>query len=265
MKSKSYMEGLLLEDLILEALSYVEAKDLVHFQQTCQRFRNLSGTNDLWRVLCDLRWQAWPAYFCLNNNNNNNHRSDAIEGWANWTWMERYRWVEQDFRRTETTQEELEGLEWYFNFLPWAGGSSSGEGTRSLAYFHHGRLYLLKYLWMYPHLNYNLGNTNEVTNDDPRVADDDDEVDEDDFQERLEAILGEPLRQAARSAGASDPRPSRTQYVQISSFPRHYIARTSVGGWILWNENVVFFSGGAPREVELPDQLEMHIDMFRFA
>lgn len=169
-------------------------------------------------------------------------------------WKDRYEWVERDFRRTEITQEELERLKWHFDFLPRAGGNSNGTETRSAAYFYRGRLYLLKYIWMYPVLNYG------VLASDSETA----SMEEFDFDDELELILGEPLQQAVMSTGISNPRHSTTQYVQISSFPPHFVARTSVGGWVLWNENVVLFTEGLPRGEQLPDQLQIHIEMFLF-
>jgi hypothetical protein len=85
-----------------------------------------------------------------------------------------------------------------------------------------------------------------------------------DFLGGMELARGAPLRAAAETAGASDARVSTREYLQISTFPIHYIARTAIGGWLFWNENVVFFSDGSPREAQLPDQLEIHLDMFRF-
>lgn len=239
------------DELILGALSFVEAKDLINFQATCKRYRNLE-TEDLWRALCAHRWQGWPIYSSDDRlrHNPNEEREESPAS----TWKGRYEWVERDFRRTEITQDDLESLEWHFNFLPWAGGSSNGTGTRSLAYFHQGRLFILKYLWMYPSLNY------EVITRNTEI----DSREDANLRGGLEEVILEPLRLAVISAGTSSPRYSDIQYIQISSFPPHFVARTSVGGWILWNENVVFFSAGLPRGEQMPDQLEMHIDMFRF-
>jgi hypothetical protein len=254
MKALHCLEDVMPDDLILVVLSFVEAEDLVKFQATCKRYQNLDSA-DLWRVLCARRWQDWPMY-SSDVELRRDDSSEAVEGQSASTWKDRYKWVEIDFRRTEITQEELERLEWHFNFLPWAGGRSNGTGSLSLAYFHQGRLYLTKYLWMYPILNYEVitSNTEIASMEDFHL----------DFRVGLDDMLGEPLRQAVIYAGTSNPRHSPVQYVQISSFPAHYIARTSNGGWVLWNENVVFFSRGLPREAQLPDQLEMHIDMFRF-
>lgn len=254
------LEDVIPDDLILVVLSFLEAKDLVRFQATGKRYHQNLDSDDLWQVLCTRRWQDWPIY--SSNDELTGRRDDSssgeavVEGPSALSWKDRYKWVEIDFCRTEIPQEELERLEWHFNFLPCAGRRANGNGTRSLAYFHHGRLYLTKYLWMYPTLNY------EVITANPEI-----ESMEDfhlDFRVGLDEVLGEPLRQAVLSAGTSHPRHSSVQYVQISSFPAHYTARTSNGGWVLWNENVVFFSTGLAREAQLPDQLEMHIDMFRF-
>ncbi len=245
------------DDLILNILSYTDATDLISFQATCKKYRKLSGANDLWKKLCRRRWQTLPMY---STGRRIGSSSEIETDTRCLTWRERYLWVERDFRRTEISREELEGLEWHFNFLPWAGESSDGTGTRSSAIFYQGQVYLLKYLWMYPILNFDVIEIN--THDDS--TQEDDVIRNAEFLSGLEVVLGEPLLQAMIAADASCPRTSAKQFVQISTFPPHYVARTSTGGWILWNENVVFFSTGVTRGVNLPGQLEMHLRMFRF-
>ena len=236
------LEDLIPDELILVCLSFLQAKDVLTFQETCRRYQNLNA-EDHWRALCERRWQDWPIY--LADDRLRRDPSEVVEGSPASTWKDRYKWVECDFRRTEITQEELETLEWHFNFLPWAGGNSNGTGTRSPAYFHRNCLYLVNYLWIYPSLNFEV-----LTYDTDNLS-----VDDIFFRAGLEVVLGEPLRQAIIFAGTSNPRHSTTQYVQVSLFPPHYIARTSEGGWVLWNENVVFCSAGITREARLPDLL----------
>lgn len=258
MQHQDKLKDVIPDDLILNILSFVEAADLTFFQATCERYRNLPGVDELWRKLCRQRWQTWPIYSLRVDIS-----SEGGPGIPGSTWKERYVWVERDYLRTEIRIDELEGLEWYFNFLPWAGGSSDTAETMSSAYFCQGQLYLLKYLWMYPRLDYNIVEIPVVDNQD--VSNEGDDILRNaEFLGGWEVVLGGPLSQAMIAAGDSSPRTSRKQYIQISTFRPHYVARTSVGGWILWNENVVFFSRGNLREVELPDQLEMHIHMFHF-
>jgi hypothetical protein len=236
------------DDLILIALSFLNAKDLLSFQSTCSRYLHLDNVDDHWRALCWYRWKNWPSYALnerLNLGGTNGEQS----------WKQRYRWVEGDYKRTEISNEELESFEWAFNFLPWAGGSPDGQ---SRAFFHEDRLYLLKYLWMYPSLPCNIVH---VDRDDVNVGNIMGNVE---FLGGMDLATGAPLRAAAETARVSEIRFSTTQYLQIGTFPMHYIGRTAIGGWLVWNENVVFFSDGSAREAELPDQLEIHLDMFRF-
>ena len=243
------------DELILIILSFGDASDIASFQSTCKRYRNLKDIEDLWRKLCHRRWRRWPIY-SMRIDTAREVGTDVQEQ----TWKERYKWVERDFLRTEITRDELERLEWHFNYLPWAGGTTGEAGTQSAAYFHQGRLYLLKYLWIYPMLTYELVEVNTQT-DTQRAGN---ALRNAEFLTGMEVVLGEPLLQASIAADVSSPRSSNEQFVQIGSFPPHYVARTSAGGWILWNENVVLFSNGKPRALPLPDQLEMHIHMFRF-
>lgn len=254
------------DDLILIALSFVGAKDLLSFQSTCTRYQNLNNVDDLWRELCKYRWRNWPMYRLYKTLNGEG------EGVEQKSWKDRYQWVENDYRRTELLPRDLELLDWSFHFLPWAGGSPNGQ---SQSYFHEGRLYLLKYLWMYPTLQYTITNV-QVDTDPGGYANIEDLVERAgnvsvgdvfsniDFLGGMQLVRAGPLQAAKEIAQATSPRISTKQYLQISTFPIHYIARTSIGGWLVWNENVVFFTDGSPRKAELPDQLAMHIDMFRF-
>lgn len=253
------LSDLVPDDLILITLSFVDATDLGSFQSTCSRYRNLHNVDDLWRALCKRRWKDWPLYA-------SNERLNAEDNCERSLWRQRYRWVTEDYRRTSISLPELESLAWNFNFLPWAGGSPNGQ---SRAYFLHRRLYILKYLWMYPLLPYNLFAVNEAAGrgqegDQGQEVDEGDLLGNMDFLGAMELALAGPLRAAVETAQASAARPSGTRYLKIGSFPIHYIARTADGGWLIWNQNVVFFSDGSPREVELPDQLDIHLDMFTF-
>jgi hypothetical protein len=227
------LEESLPDELLVAALSFASARDLIDAQSTAKRLRNLD-TDALWKTLCQHRWKDWPMYV--------NRSMESIPGSS---WKDRYIWVEEDCARTELIIDELQRLEWNFNFLPWANRNPAGD-TVSRCYFVGGRLYLLKYLWIYPRLDY------EIVDDTTNIVDVGDNV------------MDEPLQAAAALARTSHPRCSQTQQVRVAHFPQHRVARTSQGGWLLWNENVVFFSDGRPdREEELPDQLKMHLEMFR--
>ena len=237
------------DDLILIALSFLNAKDLLSFQATCSRYFHLDNLQDHWRDLCRYRWKNWPMY-ALNERLNS---GEIIIG--DQSWKQRYRWVEGDYKRMHISNEEVESLEWTFNFLPWAGGSPDGQ---SRAFFHEDHLYLVKYLWMYPSLPYNIVNVNRDDESNGNI------LGNVEYLGSMELAIGAPLRAAAETARASETRLSTTQYIRIGNFPIHYIARTAIGGWLVWNDNVVFFSDGSAREAELPDQLEIHLNMFRF-
>lgn len=242
------MEGLqnqIPDEIVLNILSYVGARDLLAFQGACRHYRNLP-TEQVWKALFRRRCTSYSIYA----------QNTSIEKVA-LTWKGRYQWLERDIARTELTMSDLQELKWQFSYVPWAGESSAS----SEAYFYQNRLFLLKYLWIYPNLDCSLVDIPEDRGDGSDfVQDENQHV----FDEGLESAVQEPLEQALILADMTGPRYSVLQYLRISRFPPHYVARASNGGWIVWNHNVVLFTNGDRKEADLPDQLQMHMSMFRF-
>jgi len=325
------------DDLILSILSFVDVKELVSFQTTCSRFYHLENTNELWKVLCQRRWEHWPLYKCnerlntdetmmdrMNDEEEENEESYHDERQQQQrqpqrqrrqslsrlrTWKQKYQWVETDIQRTELyEEEELQSLDWNFDFLPWAGWSPDGL---SQAIFHRGNLFVMKHLWMYPFLSYSMetlpltlqpsppSKTTSISTTTARtrtsgVVGGNQESGRmgggEDYRHRrrdrphhhhhhdgltlagLEFLAGKDVVQTLPLDTAMDitgmnlglpRRISNIQYMSIATFPIHSIARTSVGGWMIWNENVVFFTDGTPRSRDLPDELQSHMDLYR--
>lgn len=234
------------DDIILRILTYSGARDLLAFQATCRHYHALP-TEVLWQALFEQQRREYPIY----------NQKPSIEQVAS-TAKGRYQWIARDLMRTELTMSDLQDLQWHFSFLP----RSTDIIESSEAFFINNRLYLLKYLWIYPNLTFSLV---DLPRDGGGAELSDHEIHQDNvFRETREIALAEPLEQALVATETTSARCSISQYLGVGSFPPHYIARTSKGGWISWNHNVVLFTHGDRRSGEIPDQLQMHISMFRF-
>lgn len=137
------LEGLP-DSLLLNILSFTEVPELVRVELVSIRLQNLD-TGALWNAICQDCWKPYPRY----------RLSEARVRWLDkhmkyYSWKARFAWVQIDLSRTTMTQEELERLDWYFNFTPQAGGR--GKETLRRCIFRDGMLLVVGF----PPLPYSL-------------------------------------------------------------------------------------------------------------
>ena len=133
--------------------------------------------NDLWRAQCENRWKNMPRYrltpqredwICqhyrerfggvhdhsLNTQDGHSYNdaqslTDAqdhaplatpVSPFIRFSWKKVYFWMEEELARTTLTADELESLDWYFNFTPTAGGRR--KATLRQCIFRHGLLFV---------------------------------------------------------------------------------------------------------------------------
>ena len=118
------------DSLLLAIVSCFDENDLIAFELVSKRIRNLNLTSS-WEGLCHKRWQDWPRYRWRNL------RDPYL---IDKTWKQRFFWVEKDYARTILPRDELESIQWYFNFTPEAGGR--GSQTLRRCVFRGGMMYV---------------------------------------------------------------------------------------------------------------------------
>jgi hypothetical protein len=129
------------DTLIVTVASFLPAKDLCKFEMVDKRTNRHIDKGHLWKKLCVDRWKNWPRYKLTSS------RMEWIENHLHHLdWKNRYKWVEEDVARTRITWEELESLDWFFNFTPVAGGR--GQETLRKCQFQQGFLFLSQFLPM---------------------------------------------------------------------------------------------------------------------
>jgi hypothetical protein len=97
------------DELIQSVFSFVDAKDLGLVEITCAYFRTI--TSPLWKLCCDKDFSSFPRYRCQTNGY---YGKDSYKL--------TYEWLFREVKRARITNNDLETLDWYFNFLPSAGG-----------------------------------------------------------------------------------------------------------------------------------------------
>lgn len=122
------------DDILLMIANFHMPRDLLHLACVSKEFRALD-MNPIWKERCSERWKDWPRYRMTPS-----RIRYLDERLPNTCWKQRFLWVEQDVARTTLDQEELEGLGWYFNFTPSAGGR--GDETLTRCVFRNGCLHL---------------------------------------------------------------------------------------------------------------------------
>lgn len=263
MAGGALLEELMPDDLIVQVLSFVATPhELGKIESINRRFRRLP-TFLLWHNLCRL---TFPHQCC----------SQDDDSLRDFDWKVRFRFLEQDLRRTELTCSDLEGLEWQFHFIQphdrTSGNDSATTQTRlpqeSPAYFVNGRLYILKYLWRFALLEIELL---QYTDDGVNENDEAQIVSNHLWENRQYPHLVQALELAGLASLSSMEnhsddtiRCSYRQCLRIADFALHSIARTRQGGWIIWNKHVVLVSTGKRRgKAPLPEELQKHIALLQ--
>jgi ribosomal protein L37E len=100
------------EDLLQQITSYLDAQDMCRVESTCRYFRAILDTTNLWKIRCDQDYFAFPRYQCQRH------------GYPRESYKTSYEWLFKEVRRAEVTKDDLESLNWYFNYAPVAGGRS---------------------------------------------------------------------------------------------------------------------------------------------
>jgi len=98
------------EDLLLHIVSYLPAKDLLHFQCVSSETSRLQ-TNNTWKSLCKHRWEPWPRYRLTQEK-----IEEIFETFPEFTWKDHYRTTERSATCTEIKECDLLSLSWYLNF-----------------------------------------------------------------------------------------------------------------------------------------------------
>lgn len=247
------LEELLPDDLMVQVVSFLSTPlDLARAESTNRRFRRLP-TCSIWRDLC---LRTFPRDYC------GEEGTTPLIGWKS-----KYRFIQQDLRRTELTTSELEGLEWQIHFIQQHRNSGIINSTterlpqESPCYFVNGRLFILEYLWRFALLEIQLleyedGGTNE--NDEAQI------VSNMLWENRQYPYLMRAVeRMGLESLDPSlseDLRCSYRQCLRIADFALHSVARTKEGGWLIWNKHVALVSRGTRRgKLPLPEDVQQHV------
>ncbi len=234
------------DDLVLSVAQWLDPRSLLCFDACGRRIHSLPK-GALWRSLCAAICEALPRYRLTPE------REQSLVASVQPDWVARYRHTVHELSRTTITKEELQTLNWHFNFTPAAGGR--GRATLVRARFTGSHVVLPNY----PPLPYMLHT--------PEPA-------EAEGEGRTGGTSGgESLNGGARGGsggGAATPRtdlpprppllpslldhllshlhvmdPCRNpspQCLQINNFPPHWVRRLDDGEWLVYNHNVSFVS-----------------------
>ena len=192
------------DDLILSVAQWLDPRALLRFGACARRMHGLPK-EALWRSLCTVRCEATPRFRLTPE------REQWLLNHVQPDWVARYRFSLREIIRTTITTEELQTLNWHFNFTPAAGGR--GRATLVRARFTKTHVVLPNY----PPLPYMLHMPSEV---------------------EAAANEGEGSTSADEMPTAS-PTP---QCLQIANFPGHCVQRLEDGEWLVYNHNVSFVS-----------------------
>ena len=126
------------DSILLSTIDFLNDKELLQIEQVSKSIRNLylQGTlQQQWKIRCQRRWEHLPRYRLTPSRQNWLDENVGTE-----CWKERYLWGEYDLCRTVISKNELETLDWYFNFTPHSGGR--GRDTLRRCIFRDGLLLL---------------------------------------------------------------------------------------------------------------------------
>jgi len=205
----------LADELLLHAASFLAPVDLLQLE-CLSSYTNHLDTDIIWRKACQRRWQKWPMYQSLLTSEERSSRSSGrnrcndprLVGVG---WKEKYRIVECDVIRTEITMEELEDLNWYFNYT--TGAHRILDVTLLKCSFKDSFLFLEGY----PPLPV--------------------------YIKEQEPPQPPPNQWFSICADEFAARPfSKRQWLQIAEFEPHFISRTHDAEWLIMTVNVTFVS-----------------------
>ena len=226
------------DDLILSVAQWLDPRALLRFGACARRMHGLPK-EALWRSLCTVRCEATPRFRLTPE------REQWLLNHVQPDWVARYRFSLREIIRTTITTEELQTLNWHFNFTPAAGGR--GRATLVRARFTKTHVVLPNY----PPLPYMLHMPSEV-----EAAANEGEgstsADESSGGGSESGGGGRTLRSLLASlvsrlhvmdGGRQMPTASPTpQCLQIANFPGHCVQRLEDGEWLVYNHNVSFVS-----------------------
>ena len=213
----------MLDELLLEVATCLDAPGLLDLQATCRRLRALP-TDPCWAKLCEAEWQPRPRF----------RLTPARELWLRQnlplTWRERYEWFQIDARRKVISVTELTTLRWWFNFTPAAGGR--GESSRCEAHFTVTHLHVPGY----PPLPIEL--ISPPSSDQGTGAS---------LPAAALSTLAAPLTSIQswlQSLVLAPPPPpdAQPQQLKIANFPLHEVTRLDSWEWLIQNDNVTLVS-----------------------
>lgn len=195
--------SLLREDLQLHIAAFLPPQDLLHYQCVSKELASLN-TDSIWKKRCQKRWQPWPRFRLTEEKHD-----ELDQTLPNTSWQQRYISIEQEATRTELRASDLQNLQWYLSFVL-SGIRGEGRSDHMKVSFTAANLLVVP---GHPPLFYRIFN--------------------------LPPPPSDHIRQTLRG-----DRPfSTTQYLKISDFPAHFIARKANDAeWLIVNENVMMVS-----------------------
>lgn len=204
----------LTQALKLYVAEFLSPRDLLAYQSTCREMAQLP-TNAHWRALCRQRWEPWPRYRLTTAREQDllleSSSSSSLAGGN--TWKQRYWTVERDATRTTLYESDLHQLDWYLSFVL-SGIRGEGRSDHCRVVFEQESQTML--VPGFPPLPY------RIVNEPPPAH-------------ASQTMIRLSLR--------GDQPFSTTQWLDINSFPCHFISRKkSNAEWLIVNQNVVIVS-----------------------
>ncbi|CAJ1962619.1 unnamed protein product [Cylindrotheca closterium] len=184
------------------------------------------------------------APFPVANTASSSPSTTSTPSLSKFSWKKTYFWMEQELARTTLTYDELESLDWYFNFTPLAGGR--GKDTLLRCIFRHGLLSIggagfpslpYRMLFLHPGDNPDIFSEQQVNATDQHSDTDTTTDATTDTETHDNPIFhgGIDTSQARRH--------NQEQAVLIADFPLHYVSRLHDSGeWLMTNAHVTFVS-----------------------
>jgi hypothetical protein len=118
-------------ELIGYIMIFMNYMDLSQFEQTCEWVYRLVASTHAWKYRCDMDFAPYSRYDCRKY------------GYPYENYKKSYRHLFLEVRRNKIQNQDLESLDWYFNYTPIAGGR--GKDTLVSCSFRNGQLHLVGY------------------------------------------------------------------------------------------------------------------------
>lgn len=97
------------DDVVHCILSYLDPQGLCRIETVCLYLKGVDTTVQ-WQTCCDVDFSTYPRYNCKTN------------GYPTVSFKQAYEWLKKETTRSKIGHNDLESLNWYFNFHPRAGG-----------------------------------------------------------------------------------------------------------------------------------------------